>query len=133
MVGHSVGEFAAATLAGVFTLPDAMRLVAHRGRLMQAQPAGAMLSVRAGFDAIAQRLPQALSMAAENAPGSCVVAGPFDAIEAFQAQLEADGIACRSEEHTSELQSLMRISYAVLCLKQNKQPKTYSNASSTHQ
>src|SRR3546814_21901 len=78
MVGHSVGEFAAATLAGVFTLPDAMRLVAHRGRLMQAQPAGAMLSVRAGFDAIAQRLPEALSMAAENAPG-------------------------RSEEHTSEL------------------------------
>src|SRR3546814_1678057 len=98
---------------------------------MQAQPAGAMLSVRAGFDAIAQRLPEALSMAAENAPGSCVVAGPFDAIEAFQAQLEADGIACRalrtshafhsammrSEEHTSELQSLMRISYAVFCLK----------------
>ncbi|MBJ7574535.1 amino acid adenylation domain-containing protein [Luteimonas sp. MC1828] len=95
MIGHSVGEFVAATLAGVFALPDAMRLVARRGQLMQAQPAGAMLSVRAGFEAIEQRLPPGLSMAAENSPGSCVVAGPLDAVAAFQAQLEGEGIACR--------------------------------------
>src|SRR3546814_18568238 len=74
---------------------------------MQAQPAGAMLSVRAGFDAIAQRLPQALSMAAENAPGSCVVAGTFDAIEAFQAQLEADGLACRALRPSHSFHSAM--------------------------
>src|SRR3546814_2388665 len=74
---------------------------------MQAQPAGAMLSVRAGFDAIAQRLPEALSMAAENAPGSCVVAGPFDAIKAFQAQLEADGIACSALRTSHAFHSAM--------------------------
>src|SRR3546814_8202374 len=74
---------------------------------MQAQPAGAMLSVRAGFDAIAQRLPAALSMAAENAPGSCVVAGPFDAIEAFQAQLEAAGIPCRALRTSHAFHSAM--------------------------
>lgn len=88
MVGHSVGEFVAATLAGVFSLPDALRLVARRGRLMQAQPAGAMLSVRLPLDALQARLPDALSLAAENAPGACVVAGPHEAIAAFQQQLE---------------------------------------------
>src|SRR5690606_27418555 len=91
MIGHSVGEFVAATLAGVFALPDAMRLVARRGQLMQVQPAGAMLSVRAAFDAIEQRLPATLSMAAENSPGNCVVAGPLEAVAAFQAQLEGEG------------------------------------------
>ena len=95
MIGHSVGEFVAATLAGVFALPDALRLVARRGAMMQAQPPGAMLSVRAPFDDIAARLPEELSMAAENAPGNCVVAGPFDAVQAFQAQLDGDDIACR--------------------------------------
>src|SRR5690606_31367143 len=95
MIGHSVGEFVAATLAGVFTLPDAMRLVARRGQLMQAQPGGAMLSVRAGLEAVEQRLPPALSMAAGNSPGSCVAAGSFDRVAAFQAQLEGQGTACR--------------------------------------
>jgi amino acid adenylation domain-containing protein len=95
MVGHSVGEFVAATLAGVFSLPDAARLVARRGALMQAQRPGSMLSVRLSKDALMQRLPSMLSLAAENAPSLCVVAGPDDAIAAFEAALEADGIACR--------------------------------------
>jgi amino acid adenylation domain-containing protein len=96
MIGHSVGEFVAATLAGVFTLPDALRLVARRGSLMQAQPPGGMLSVRLALEALISRMPADVSLAAENAPGSCVVAGTLDAIARFQAQLEADGIACRA-------------------------------------
>ncbi len=95
LIGHSVGEFVAATLAGVFTLPDALRLVARRGALMQAQPTGAMLSVRLTVDDLMTRLPDSLSLAAENSASACVVAGTHEAIAAFQTQLEADGVACR--------------------------------------
>lgn len=95
MVGHSVGEFVAATLAGVFELPDVLRLVARRGRLMQAQPTGAMLSVRMPLDALQPCLPATLSLAAENAPGACVVAGPHEEVAGFQQRLEGEGVACR--------------------------------------
>jgi amino acid adenylation domain-containing protein len=96
MIGHSVGEFVAATLAGVMSLPDAVRLVARRGRLMQALPSGAMLAVRAAADKVLPRLndPQ-ISLAAENSPGLCVVAGPHEAIATLQAELEKDGLVCR--------------------------------------
>ena len=107
MVGHSVGEFVAATLAGVFALPDALRLVARRGRLMQAQPAGAMLSVRLPLDALLARLPDTLSLAAENAPGTCVVAGSFEAIAAFQHSLEGEGVACRALKTSHAFHSAM--------------------------
>jgi len=100
MLGHSIGEFAAATLAGVFSLRDALRLVARRGRLMQEQPPGSMLSVRMPADVLLERLPAELSLAAENAPGACVVSGPSDAVTAFQATLDSEGIACR-RLHTS--------------------------------
>ena len=107
MIGHSVGEFVAATLAGVFALPDALRLVARRGRLMQAQPAGAMLSVRMPLDALLARLPADLSLAAENAPGACVVAGPHEAVAAFQQALEAEGVACRALKTSHAFHSAM--------------------------
>lgn len=96
MIGHSIGEFVAATLAGVFSLRDAIGLVAARGALMQAQPPGGMLSVRLAMDALLARLPPELAIAAENAPGACVVAGPIDAVARFQQELEHDGIACRA-------------------------------------
>lgn len=95
MIGHSVGEFAAAALAGVMPLADAARLVARRGRMMQALPAGSMLSVRLGAAELRARLPDALSLAAENAPNASVVSGETDAIEAFRATLEGEGVACR--------------------------------------
>ncbi|MFI0479458.1 SDR family NAD(P)-dependent oxidoreductase [Actinomadura sp. 9N215] len=89
MLGHSVGELTAACLAGVFSLPDALALVAARGRLMQRMPAGAMLAVALPEDEAAALLPPELSVAAVNAPGECVVAGPSGAVDAFAATLAA--------------------------------------------
>ncbi|WP_429245739.1 aminotransferase class III-fold pyridoxal phosphate-dependent enzyme [Luteibacter sp. 621] len=95
MIGHSVGEFTAAVLAGVMPLADAARLVARRGRLMQALPSGAMLSVRLGAAELRARLSGVLSLAAENAPNATVVSGTHEEVEAFRVALEADGVACR--------------------------------------
>ena len=95
LVGHSVGEFVAAVIAGVMGLEDALRLVARRGRLMQAQPAGAMLSVRLDAGRLLARLPESLCLAAENAPSACVVSGQIADVETLRVALEADGIACR--------------------------------------
>jgi amino acid adenylation domain-containing protein len=107
MIGHSVGEFVAATLAGVFELRDALHLVARRGALMQAQPEGGMLSIRLPLAALEPRLPADLSLAAENAPGACVVAGAHDAIARFQSVLEADGVACRALRTSHAFHSAM--------------------------
>ncbi|MGJ7552415.1 amino acid adenylation domain-containing protein [Variovorax sp. RB3P1] len=107
LIGHSVGEFVAAVLAGVMRLEDAAQLVARRGALMQAQPAGAMLSVRLGAAELLGRLGPQLSLAAENGPTACVAAGPFDAIAALQAALEADGIACRALQTSHAFHSAM--------------------------
>ncbi|HEY4147014.1 amino acid adenylation domain-containing protein [Pinirhizobacter sp.] len=100
MLGHSVGEFTAAVLAGVMSLEDGARLVARRGRMMQALPAGNMLSVKMAAADLERMLSPALSLAAENAPTACVVSGPADAIAQLQSRLEADGVACRAL-HTS--------------------------------
>jgi len=95
MVGHSIGEFAAACLAGVFSLEDALTLVAARGKLMQDLPRGGMLSVRLPESDLRALLNGKLSLAAVNSPSLCVVAGPFDALEEFEKKLGADGIMCR--------------------------------------
>ncbi|HET9032643.1 MAG TPA: amino acid adenylation domain-containing protein [Dokdonella sp.] len=95
LIGHSVGEFVAAVLAGVMSLADGLRLVARRGRLMQAQPAGAMLSVRLAAEQLKSRLPASLSLAVENGPSACVVAGEIADVETLRIALDADGIACR--------------------------------------
>ncbi len=95
LVGHSVGEFVAASLAGVFAFEDALTLVAERARLMQALPPGTMLSVRAPASAIEPRLVGSLALAASNSPSLCVVSGPAGEIQAFQADLEREGLACK--------------------------------------
>ncbi|MEV6521295.1 SDR family NAD(P)-dependent oxidoreductase [Longispora sp. NPDC051575] len=92
MIGHSIGEYVAATLAGVFHLADALRLVAARGRLMQSMPAGAMLAVRLDEAELVGRLPEGLSVATVNGPAACVVAGPTPLVEEFAARLDADGV-----------------------------------------
>jgi glutamate-1-semialdehyde aminotransferase/acyl carrier protein len=95
MMGHSIGEFAAACIAGVFSLEDAVKLVAARGRMMQELPGGSMLSVRAAEADVAKKLPAGCSIAANNGPQLCVVSGPHEAIAALQAELEKDGIVCK--------------------------------------
>lgn len=98
LAGHSIGELVAACLAGVFDLPAAIAIVAARGRLMQSMPAGAMLMVRAPLEQVQALLPAELDLAAENAPGLCVVGGPFDAVERFAAELGEKGIVVRALE-----------------------------------
>ena len=100
LVGHSVGEYVAATLAGVFSLPDALALVAARGRLMDGLPGGAMLSVPLPESEVAPLLGAHLSLAAVNEPERCVVSGPLPEIEDLEARLAAREISGR-RLHTS--------------------------------
>lgn len=100
MIGHSVGEFVAATLANAISFEDALTLVAARGRLMHKQPAGAMISVRAAPEELETHLRGMAEIAAINAPKLSVVSGPFDDIDAVCAALEKAGIAF-SRLHTS--------------------------------
>lgn len=95
MIGHSIGEYVAACLAEVFSLEDAVMLVATRGRMMQELPRGAMLSVRLPAEQVEARLDGKLSLAAVNAPSLCVVSGPTEAVQLFQEALEAGGVMCR--------------------------------------
>jgi phthiocerol/phenolphthiocerol synthesis type-I polyketide synthase E len=100
MAGHSIGEYVAATLAGVFSLPDALRVVAARGQLMQRMPPGAMLAVQLDEAGLRARLPDLLSVAAVNGPRSCVVSGPAAEVARFASQLDHDGVGSRPL-HTS--------------------------------
>jgi amino acid adenylation domain-containing protein len=95
MIGHSVGEFVAACLAGVFSLEDGLRLIAARGRLMQALPRGAMLAVRLGETHVAGYLGAELSLAASNSPSLTVVAGPDGAVAELEDRLGRDGVISR--------------------------------------
>jgi acyl transferase domain-containing protein len=88
MIGHSMGEYTAAHLAGVFSLEDALRLVHLRGRLFETLPEGAMLSVSMPAAELRAMLPAELSIAADNGPSLCVAAGPVRAIESLQKTLE---------------------------------------------
>ncbi|CCH57117.1 amino acid adenylation domain protein [Fibrisoma limi BUZ 3] len=86
--GHSIGEFVAAHLAGVFTLADALRLIATRGRLVSQLPRGSMLSVRKEAEQVKAIMPASLSMAAINSPSLCVVAGRDEDVATFAMQLD---------------------------------------------
>jgi acyl transferase domain-containing protein len=95
MIGHSIGEYVAATIAGVFSLEDALALVTARGQLMQKLPSGTMLAVPLPEKEVQPLLGKTLSLAAINGLSSCVVSGPTEAVEALQNQLASQGVECR--------------------------------------
>lgn len=100
MIGHSVGEYTAACIAGVFSLEDALALVAIRGRLMQQLPNGAMLSIPLSEQEVSSFLNDALSLAAINTSTQCVVSGSLDAVESLARLLDTKGVECH-HLHTS--------------------------------
>jgi acyl transferase domain-containing protein/SAM-dependent methyltransferase/acyl carrier protein len=100
MIGHSVGEFVAATLAGVMTLEDALRLIARRGRLISALPHGSMLAVMVPPEALERFVDDDVSIAAINAPGFAVLSGRDAAIDRVATALAAESIPSR-RLHTS--------------------------------
>ena len=112
MLGHSLGEYVAAVLAGIFTLADALHLLAVRGRLMQNLPKGGMLAVALAADDLTSLLTPSLSLAAANSPRSSVVSGPHNELKAFGKTLEERGVASRALEtshafHSSALDGIV--------------------------
>ena len=95
MIGHSMGEYAAACLAGVFSLEDALELVLCRGRLFDTLQPGSMLSVPLPAADLSDRLTADLSIAAINRDDQCVVSGPTDAVQALADTLAKDGVETR--------------------------------------
>ena len=107
MIGHSIGEYVAACLAGVFSLEDALRVVAARGRLMQERERGSMLSVRMPAEKLKATLNGSISLAAVNSPSLCTVSGPTQAVSALQGKLEAQGVDCRAVTTSHAFHSAM--------------------------
>jgi myxalamid-type polyketide synthase MxaB len=100
VIGHSVGEYVAACVAGVFSLEDGLRLIAERARLMQAlPPVGAMAAVRAPEDQVRQLIApheKAVAIAAVNGPRDVVISGERRAVEAVTSRLQAEGVAAQA-------------------------------------
>jgi acyl transferase domain-containing protein len=101
MLGHSIGEYVAAALADVFSLEDALALVAARGRLIGGLPeGGGMMAVHRSEAEVKRLLPDGLWLATVNAPELCVVSGPLDALDRLEKELEPKGVSTR-RLHTS--------------------------------
>jgi acyl transferase domain-containing protein len=100
MIGHSLGEFVAACLADVFTLEDALRMIAFRGQLMQSMPRGSMLSVGLGEEELLPMIGGGVCVSGVNGRSICTVSGPDKEIEELQSRLESKGIAS-TRLHTS--------------------------------
>ncbi|MEO1395707.1 MAG: beta-ketoacyl synthase N-terminal-like domain-containing protein [Cyanobacteria bacterium J06634_5] len=95
MIGHSIGEYVAACVAGVFSLKAALSLITKRGQLMQRCTPGSMLSVLTAPATLKPLLPADAEIAVINSPQNCVVSGATAVIKALQKQLEAQNIPCR--------------------------------------
>jgi non-ribosomal peptide synthase protein (TIGR01720 family) len=95
VVGHSLGEYIAATIAGVFSLEEAIALVCFRGELFEKLEKGQMFSVTASAEAVSEWLIEGVSIATINNDQQCVVAGRFEPMEVFAEKLTRQGIEFR--------------------------------------
>ena len=95
LAGHSIGEYVAGTIAGVFDIETAIKVVSMRARLMHAAPRGVMVAVALSPDALAEHLGDDVDIAAINEPGGCVVAGSEESIRQFSDRLTERGIVAR--------------------------------------
>ena len=107
MIGHSLGEYAAATVAGVLPLDAACALVARRARMISALPGGVMLAVPLSEAETRPLLGDALDIGAINAPTTCVVSGPEEAVAALEAELSAREVVSRRLPTTHAFHSRM--------------------------
>jgi acyl transferase domain-containing protein/acyl carrier protein len=107
IVGHSLGEYVAACLAGVLSLDDALRLVAARARLVSALPMGAMLAVTLAEEELLPLLPEDVSISLINGPRLCVVAGPADSVQRFEKRLEERNVISRRVQSSHAFHSKM--------------------------
>jgi acyl transferase domain-containing protein/NAD(P)-dependent dehydrogenase (short-subunit alcohol dehydrogenase family)/acyl carrier protein len=108
MIGYSLGEYTAACISGVFSLEDALKLVAARGRLLEDIPAGAMLSVPLSREELIPFLDNrdTLSLAIDNGP-SCVVAGPGETIKRFEKKMKENKCLCTPIKASHAIHSFM--------------------------
>ena len=128
VMGHSLGEYVAACVAGVFTLEEALNLVAHRGRLMQALPAnGKMVSVLADEVTVRKAIAiyEGIAIAAFNGPKSTVISGQKDKVDLVRAKLERSAIKTKelnvSHAFHSQLMQPMLAEYANIAARVNYQ------------
>ncbi|WP_244237973.1 non-ribosomal peptide synthase/polyketide synthase, partial [Corallococcus terminator] len=127
VLGHSFGEYAAACVAGVLSLPEALRLAVVRGELMHRLPPGAMLGVALPATDVQPLLSGRLTLAASNAPDRCVVSGPVEEVERFQSLLQqrkAGAVRMPSPHafHSADVEPLMGELARVVATLQRQEP-----------
>jgi len=107
MIGHSIGEYVAATIAEALTLEDALKLVASRSKLMQRLPPGSMLLVPLSEEELEPLLDETLSIAVINGPSLCVISGAPQPVERLGQRLAERGVECRPLQTSHAFHSSM--------------------------
>lgn len=113
LVGHSIGEYVAATVAGVFSLEDALHLIRLRGKLMNQCEPGVMVAVPLSEEEVGQYLNEQVQLAAINGPSRCVLSGPHTAMEKLQqdlkhARIPAQTLATSHAFHSAMMDPILK-------------------------